>query len=99
MFLLFFFREKKCETKSAGPDIEKIESTGKRTLYFSRNSLERGADMIIRRSLEGAEKCALRDLRREEARPEKITRQYGTASRLKDEDNALGLRTAIVERP
>lgn len=40
---------------------------GKRhTLYFSRSSLLRGALMMVRRTLEGAEKCALRDLRLEE---------------------------------
>lgn len=38
----------------------------RRTLYFSRSSLLRGALMITRRTLEGAEKCALRDLLREE---------------------------------
>lgn len=37
-----------------------------RTLYFARSSLERGEDMILRRMDEGAVKCALRDLRREE---------------------------------
>lgn len=36
------------------------------TLYFSRSSLLRGALMMLRRTLEGASKCALRDLRREE---------------------------------
>ena len=40
---------------------------GKRTLYFSRSSLLRGALMIVRRTLEGALKCALRDFLREEA--------------------------------
>ena len=39
-----------------------------RTLCFSRNSLLRGALMITRRTLEGAEKCALRDFLREEWR-------------------------------
>jgi len=43
------------------------------TLYFSRSSLERGALMITRRSLEGALKCALRDLRREEWRAANAT--------------------------
>ena len=38
------------------------------TLYFSRSSLERGALMIVRRTLEGAEKCALRDFLLEEDR-------------------------------
>lgn len=38
------------------------------TLYFSRSSLLRGALMMLRRTLEGASKCALRDLRREEWR-------------------------------
>lgn len=37
-------------------------------MYFSRSSLERGALMMLRRTLEGASKCALRDLRREEWR-------------------------------
>lgn len=36
------------------------------TLYFPRKSFERGEDMILRRTEEGALKCALRDLRREE---------------------------------
>lgn len=36
------------------------------TLYFSRSSLLRGALMMLRRTLEGALKCALRDLRLEE---------------------------------
>ena len=36
------------------------------TLYFSRSSLLRGALRMLRRTLEGALKCALRDLRREE---------------------------------
>ena len=39
-----------------------------RTLCFSRSSLLRGALMITRRTLEGAEKCALRDFLREEWR-------------------------------
>ena len=38
------------------------------TLYFSRSSLERGALMIVRGTLEGAEKCALRDFLLEEDR-------------------------------
>ena len=38
----------------------------KPTLYFSRSSLLSGALMMTRRTLEGAEKCALRALRREE---------------------------------
>ena len=38
------------------------------TLYFTRSSFERDEDMILRRIDEGAEKCALRDLRRDEAR-------------------------------
>lgn len=37
-----------------------------RTLYCVRRSLARAEDMILRRMDEGAEKCALRDLRREE---------------------------------
>ena len=45
-----------------------------RTLYLARSSLERGAERITRRSLEGALKWAARDLRREEARPENITK-------------------------
>jgi hypothetical protein len=36
------------------------------TLYFSRSSLLRGALMMLRRMLEGALKCALRDLRLED---------------------------------
>jgi len=39
-----------------------------RTLCFSRSSLLRGALMMVRRTLEGAVKCALRDLRREQWR-------------------------------
>lgn len=38
-----------------------------RTLCFSRSSLLKGALMMVRRSLEGALKCALRDFRREQA--------------------------------
>jgi len=38
------------------------------TLYFSRSSLLRGALMMVRRTLEGAEKCALRDFLLEEDR-------------------------------
>lgn len=37
-----------------------------RTLYLVRSSLDKGDDMILRRTEEGAEKCALRDLRRED---------------------------------
>lgn len=37
-----------------------------RTLCFSRSSLLKGALMMVRRSLEGALKCALRDFRREQ---------------------------------
>ena len=37
-----------------------------RTLCFSRSSLLRGALMMVRRTLEGAEKCALRDFLLEE---------------------------------
>lgn len=40
-----------------------------RTLYFSRSSFDKGADMITRRTLEGAWKWLFRDLRREDARP------------------------------
>ncbi len=39
------------------------------TLCFSLSSLLRGALMIVRRTLEGAPKWTLRDLRLEEARP------------------------------
>lgn len=39
------------------------------TLYFSRSSLLRGALMMVRRTLEGAPKCALRDFLLEEAMP------------------------------
>lgn len=42
------------------------------TLYFSRSSLLRGALMMLRRTLEGALKCALRDLRLEEWRAVKL---------------------------
>ena len=35
-------------------------------MYFARSSLESEEDMILRLTEEGAEKCALRDLRREE---------------------------------
>lgn len=42
-------------------------STG-RTLYFSRSSLLKGALMIVRLTLEGALKCALRDFLLEEWR-------------------------------
>ena len=37
-----------------------------RTLCFARSSFESGEDMILRRTDEGALKCALRALRREE---------------------------------
>ena len=37
-----------------------------RTLYFARSSEDNGDDIIIRRTDDGAEKCALRDLRRDE---------------------------------
>ena len=37
-----------------------------RTLYLPRRSFASEDDMILRRTEEGAEKCALRDLRREE---------------------------------
>jgi len=45
-----------------------LEAGCRPTLYFSRSSLLRGALMMLRRMLEGASKCALRDLRREEWR-------------------------------
>lgn len=45
---------------------QKEQNGGRRTLYFSRSSLLRGALMMTRRTLEGAEKCALRDFLREE---------------------------------
>jgi hypothetical protein len=41
-----------------------------RTLCFSRSSLLRGALMMVLRTLEGAPKWSLRDLRLDEARPE-----------------------------
>lgn len=44
------------------------ERRARRTLYFSRRSLFKGALMMTRRTLEGAVKWALRDLRREEWR-------------------------------
>ena len=40
------------------------------TLCFSLSSLLNGALMMVRRTLEGALKCALRDFRREEWRAE-----------------------------
>lgn len=40
-----------------------------RTLCFSRSSLLRGALMMVRRTLDGAPKWTLRDLRLDEARP------------------------------
>lgn len=40
-----------------------------RAPWAERSSLERGEDMILRFCPEEAEKCALRDLRRSEARP------------------------------
>lgn len=36
------------------------------TLCLARSSLDNAEDMIFRRMEEGAEKCALRDLRRDE---------------------------------
>lgn len=56
------------------PDLQRLISTlglnpnlvREPTLYFSRSSLLSGALMMTRRTLEGAEKCALRALRREE---------------------------------
>lgn len=38
----------------------------RRTWYLLRNSFDSDEDMILRRIEEGAEKCSLRDLRREE---------------------------------
>jgi hypothetical protein len=37
-----------------------------RTWYLLRNSFDNAEDMILRRTEDGAEKCDLRDLRREE---------------------------------
>jgi len=48
----------------------------RRTLCFSRSSLLRGALMMVRRTLDGAVKWALRDLRREECR----SREYLVSS-------------------
>lgn len=48
----------------------RVAGRGRHTPYCSRSSLESGADMMVRRTEEGAEKCALRDLRLEAARPE-----------------------------
>ena len=55
------------EVAYTGHKCSEEESLG-RTLCFSRNSLLRGALMITRRTLEGAEKWALRDFLREEWR-------------------------------
>ena len=46
--------------------IDGEEVHGARTLCLARRSFERAEDMILRRMDEGAEKCALCDLRREE---------------------------------
>ena len=43
--------------------IDGEEVHGARTLCLARRSFERAEDMILRRMDEGAEKCALRDLR------------------------------------
>ena len=51
-----------CETP---PMIPSQPNPG-RTLYLPRSSRERAEDMIFLRTDEGAEKCALRDLRRDE---------------------------------
>jgi len=42
------------------------ESEGRHTLCLPRSSFESADDIIFLRIEEGAEKCALRDLRREE---------------------------------
>lgn len=55
----------------------------KLTLYFSRSSLERGALMIVRRTEDGALKCALRDLRREEWRAEYSVSSCSSSSFIK----------------
>lgn len=58
-----------CEnTTRPDPNFE-IEIHVVHTPYFSLSSLETGALRMTRRSLEGAWKCALRDLLREEAIP------------------------------
>lgn len=51
-----------------------------RTLYFSRSSLLNGALMITRRTLDGAEKCALRDFRLEEWTSGSSSCQYANSS-------------------
>ena len=43
------------------------------TLCFSLSSLLRGALIMFRRTVDGAEKCALRDLRLDEAMPEDVS--------------------------
>ena len=43
----------------------KMRLSGGRTPYFWRRSLDSAADMIFLRTLEGAEKCALRHFLRE----------------------------------
>lgn len=81
--------EKKMSVSWKGPS-ESVKSA-KSTLYLSRSSLLRGALMIVRRTLEGAEKCALRDFLREEAIPEKIlvSRKSDSRSMSKKPDRAI----------
>jgi len=47
-----------------------------RTWYLLRNSFDNAEDIILRRTEEGAEKCILRDLRRDEETSVEIQDQY-----------------------
>lgn len=61
------YRRKSHVSSSNGGNFVGVEEC-RRTLYFSRSSLLNGALMMVRRTLEGAVKCALRDFRLEEWR-------------------------------
>ena len=47
-----------------------------RTWYLLRNSFDNAEDIILRRTEDGAEKCDLRDLRREEDTSVEIQDQH-----------------------
>ena len=47
-----------------------------RTWYLLRNSFDSAEDIILRRTEDGAEKCSLRDLRREEETSVEIQDQH-----------------------
>jgi hypothetical protein len=57
--------------------------TKRRTLCLLRNSFDNDEDMILRRTEDGAEKCSLRDLRRED---ETSTEMLESAHAIRPED-------------